>query len=173
MIELRLSPFKPGKDVSSSTKEFYYIYKDGKPINRTLYSRINYVRNDIKGILMLNKRQISEIKPDIWRVCREKYKNYPRYTMSEDIVLVNGETGKIILDTNNYDFIKLPNIISDYIFVYNNSIYDNEGNLIKSFQHDIKVDILKNTIIIRTTLGYTTLGCYIFDKNGKLLNEYE
>ena len=102
MIELRLSPFKPGKDVSSSTKEFYYIYKDGKPINRTLYSRINYVRNDIKGILMLNKRQISEIKPDIWRVCREKYKNYPRYTMSEDIVLVNGETGKIILDTNNY-----------------------------------------------------------------------
>lgn len=173
MIELRLSPFKPGKDISSSTKEFYYIYKDGKAINRTLYSKIHYTRENIKGILMLNKRQISEIKPDIWRVCREKYKNYPRYTMFEDIVLVNGETGKIILDTNSNNCIELPCIINDYIFAYNNSIYDNKGNLIKTFDHNINIDILNDAIIIRTASGYTTHACYIFDKYGKLLNEYK
>lgn len=174
MIELRLSPFKPGKDISSN-EVFYNLYKDDKLIDRTLYTTILYTRSNIKGIVLLNKREVSEIEPKIWHICREKYKNYPRYHMSSDIVVVNGEIGQIILDTNNSNIIanEVPYVINDYIFAYNNSIYDNKGNLIKSFNCDINIDILNDTIIIRTTSGYTTQAYYIFDKFGKLINEYK
>lgn len=171
MIELRESPYKPGKEVSCSCKVFYTIYKDGRPLNRTHYSTIRYAGEKYKGILVLNKRTLSEIKPSILDVCREKYKNYPRYTMSEDIVVINGETGKEILDTKQYVG-EIPYIISDYMFCYKNTLYDNNGNIIQKFS---SMNVIENdtTYIVQDGNRYSNNGeIYIFDKKGNLLSKY-
>lgn len=172
MIELRLSPFKPGKCISSSQQQFYYLYKDGKIVNRTLYTKYGYTGN--KNILVLNKRTITEIKPSILDSCRKTCGSYPRYTMGEDIVVVSGETGKIIFDTNDsYCVDGAPSVVSNYIFKYKNSIYNNKGELIKTFEKDIKTHITENFYIVIETYGYTDIKCYVFNKFGELINEYQ
>lgn len=94
--------------------------------------------------------------------------------MDEDIVVVSGETGKIIFDTNDsYCFDGAPYVVSDYIFKYKNSIYNNKGELIKTFEKDIKTHITDNFYIVVETYACTDIKCYIFDKFGKLINEYQ
>lgn len=174
MIELIPSPFKPGKAISSSQQQFYHLYKDGKIVDRTLYTKYGYTGDKNKSILVLNKRTIAEIKPSILDYCRKTCGSYPRYTMTEDIVVVNGETGKIIFDTNDsYCFDGAPYVVSDYIFKYKNSLYNNKGELIKTFEKDIKTHTTDNFYIVIETYGYTDIKCYVFDKFGKLINEYK
>ena len=173
MIELRPSPFNPGKSISSSQQQFYHLYKDGKIVDRTLYTKCNYTGDENKGILVLNKRTIAEIKPSILDSCRKRCKKYPRYTMTEDIVVVSGETGKIIFDTNESYFFNIPCVIFDYMFKYKNSLYNNKGELIKTFKEDIKTHTTDNFYIVVETYGYIDIKCYVFDKFGKLINEYK
>lgn len=174
MIELRPSPFKPGKAISCSTQQFYHLYKDGKIVDRTLYSRYGYPGDENKNILVLNKRTITEIKPSILNSCRKRHEKYPKYTMAEDIVVVSGETGKIIFDTNDaYCFDGSPCIISDYIFKYKNSLYNNKGEIIKTFTKLGTIHILKDTIIAFEGHSYRYDACYVFDKFGKLINKYK
>ena len=173
MIEFRLSPFKPGKGISSSSQQFYHLYKDGKLVDRTLYTKYNYAGDKNNSILVVNKRTITEIKPSILDTCRKHFKCHPRYTMGEDIVVVSGETGKIIFDTNDsYCFDGAPYVISNYMFKYKNSLYNNKGELIKTFEKDIKIYTTDNFCIILETYCYT-IKCCVFDKFGKLINEYQ
>lgn len=175
MIELRISPFKPGKCISSSCREFYHLYKDGKIVDRTLYTKCGYMGDENKNLLVLNRRTITEIKPRILDSCRKHHRKYPRYTMADDIVIVSGETGKIIFDTNdscNY-ISDTPYIISDYIFKYENGFYNDKGELIKKFTRISRLCILENTIIVLEGNSYDCKACYVFDKYGKLINEYK
>lgn len=174
MVELKPSPFKPGKGISSSQRQFYYLYKDGKIVDRTLYTKYGYIGDKNKSILVLNKQTITEIKPSILDSCRKDYRHYPRYTMTGDIVVVSGETGKIIFDTNDsYCFDGPPYVVSDYMFTYKNSLYNNKGELIKTFEKSIKTHITDNFYIVIETCGYTDIKCYVFDKFGNLVNEYK
>ena len=173
MVELRPSPFKPGKGISSSQQQFYHLYKDGKIVDRTLYTKYGYTGDKNKNILVLNKRTIAEISPSILDSCRKSCGKYPRYTMAEDIVVVSGETGKIIFDTNDsYCFDGTPYIISDYVFRYKDTLYNNKGEVIKAFTKIGDLHILEDTFVILEGHSYRYDACYVFDKSGELLNTY-
>lgn len=173
MIELRPSLFSPGKAIISSTQQFYHLYKDGKIVDRTLYTEYNIDYKNKKDLQILNKRTIEEIKPSILSECRKHYKKYPKYTMGEDIVVINKE-GRIIFDTKDaYCINDAPYIISDYMFKYKNSLYNNKGELIKTFDIPIKTYINDNFCIVIEGYGFSYGKCYVFDKFGKLVNEYQ
>lgn len=173
MIELRYSLFSPGKAISSSSQQFYHLYKDGKIVDRTLYTKYGISCKNEGNLRVLNKRTIEEIKPSILDACRNRCKKYPKYTMAEDIVVVN-EEGKIIFDTKDANcFDGAPYIISDYMFKYKNSLYNNKGELIKTFDKPIKNHITNNFYIVIETYGFSDSKCYVFDKFGKLVNEYQ
>lgn len=174
MVELKPSPFNPGKAISCSTQQFYHLYKNGKIVDRTLYTKYHVIGEQYKGILVLSKRTIQEIKPRILDSCKKNNHNYPKYTMHEDIVVVSGETGKIILDTGkSYYFDGAPYIISDYIFRYKDTLYNNKGEVIKVFTNIGSIHILKDTLVVLEGHSYHYDTCYIFDKFGKLVNEYK
>ena len=174
MIELRPSPFKPGKGISSSQQQFYHIYKDGKIVDRTLYTKYGYTGDKNKNILVLNKRTIEEIKPNILDSCRRGHHRYPKYHMEESIVVVSGETGKIIFDTgNSYCFDGTPCVISDYMFMYKNTLYDNKGHIIKKFSSCIETVENNNVFIVKDGTRFSKdSDIYVFNKTGKLLNLY-
>lgn len=94
--------------------------------------------------------------------------------MHENIVVVSGETGKIILDTGeSWCFDGAPHIISDYIFKYKDTLYNNKGEVIKAFTNIGGMHILEDTLIIFEGHNYHYDACYVFDKSGKLLNTYK
>lgn len=174
MIELRVSPFDPGKGISSSNKIFYHLYKDGKIVDRTLYTEYGYLGAKYKGILVLAKRTIEEIKPSILDSCRKTYRKYPKYTMHESIVVVSGETGQIIFDTKeSYCFDGAPRVISDYMFMYKNTLYDNKGRIIKKFSSCIQTFENNNVFVVKDGTKFSEdADIYIFSKEGILLIKY-
>lgn len=174
MVELRLSPFKPGRDISTSSTQLYHLYNDGKIVDRTFYTIYRHFGENFKGILVLNKRTIEEIKPSILNACREHNKNYPKYWLSENIVVVSGITGKIIFDTKDkYCIDNPPKVISNYMFIYKNNLYNNKGELIKSFENISNSYVLNDVYVVIEGYGYRCYKCYVFDKFGKLINEYK
>lgn len=174
MVELRLSPFKPGKAISSSSQTFYHLYKDGKIVDRTLYTKYGYLGDKYKGILVLSKRTIEEIKPSILDSCRKGHRKYPKYAMHESIVVVSGKTGKIIFDTKeSYCFDGAPCVISDYMFIYKNTLYDSKGHIIKKFSSCIETIENNNVFIVKDGNRFSKdSNIYIFSKEGRLLIEY-
>lgn len=172
MFELKRSPYIPGREISTSYKELYHIYIDGKIVDRTLYSTISASRNINPNFIILEKCNVEEISPRIFNACREHNKHYPKYHIRASIVVVNKRTGKIILDTKQTTVIQdYPILLNDYIFKYKDKLYNINGEYI--WHAGNKIHVLENVILIIESRGYTDTACYVLDKTGNLITQYK